>query len=40
MAAKSLQAPAALADLWAADIRVRAATLFSAQFLFVWAYAA
>jgi AAHS family cis,cis-muconate transporter-like MFS transporter len=38
--AKSEQAPAALADLWAAEIRVRAATLFSAQFLFVWAYAA
>ena len=40
MAAKSVQAPAALADLWAADMRGRAAPLFSAQFLFVWAYAA
>ena len=39
-AAKAEQAPAVLSDLWAPDIRARAATLFLAQFLFVWAYAA
>ena len=36
-AAKAEQAPAVLSDLWAPDIRERAATLFLAQFLFVWA---
>ena len=40
VAARSEQAPPAFADLFAKGIRERALTLFAAQFLFVWAYAA
>ena len=40
IAARSHEAPAALSELWAKGTRERALTLFFAQFLFVWAYAA
>ena len=40
IAARSREAPAALSELWAKGTRERALTLFFAQFLFVWAYAA
>ena len=40
VAARSEQAPPAFADLLAKGISERALTLFAAQFLFVWAYAA
>ena len=40
IAARSNEAPASLSELWAKGTRERALTLFCAQFLFVWAYAA